>query len=356
MAMMDYKKNNNREGVLNQTMSSELYVSIVNGSFCPEKSRLPVGVRVFNSHELSAKNNICVEHQKIVANMVSRPNIFIEVSGIFEETAGPIYINYRVLAEFNNKKLNVSFFIEKNTRISFVEKWCIADKLTGPLKTQLTSNWTVESGAELLFYGLSPQNLCKDSCIANNIFLKQKKNSNVSFSTFYWNSGFIDNKLEALLEEAGAKCGISSVSLLSNSGCVENNLLVKHLAPECESSQVYKGIFEDESRGIFNSLVFVEKGAQGTFSKQQNNNILLSDYSSISSNPQLEIYADDVKCEHGSTIGQVDPKALFYLKSRGLNEKLANKILLSAFLNDVVEDIKNIEIKHNILLALNKLL
>tara|TARA_B100000902_G_C27298031_1_gene911153 strand:+ start:795 stop:1856 length:1062 start_codon:yes stop_codon:yes gene_type:complete len=353
MAMMDCEKNNK---VLGQIMSSDLCISIVGGRFCSETSRLPVGVRVFNSHELNTKNNICVEHKKIVANMLSLPNIFIEASGVCKENLNPIYINYLVSAEPDNETLDVSFFIEKNTQISFVEQWCVSDKLHSPLKKVINSRWFIGPGAQLTFFGLNPSNLCEDSFITNNVFLKQKNDSDVSFSTFYWNSGSVHNNLEALLEDPGATCSLNSISLLSNNGCVENNLLIKHLAPNCESSQLYKGVFNDESHGIFNSTVFVEKGAQGTLSKQQNNNILLSDYASISSNPQLEIYADDVSCEHGSTMGQVDSEAVFYLKSRGLNEKLANKMLLSAFLNEVVEEITNTKIKHNILLNLNNLL
>ena len=121
-----------------------------------------------------------------------------------------------------------------------------------------------------------------------------------------------------------------------------------HIKPNCESHQDYKGIFDDKSTGVFNGTVVVEKEAQKTNAFQANNNVLLSDKASINTKPQLEIFADDVKCSHGCTIGQLDKNALFYLKSRGIPEKEAKALLMYGFANNVMQSVKIPELKKRI--------
>jgi Fe-S cluster assembly protein SufD len=124
----------------------------------------------------------------------------------------------------------------------------------------------------------------------------------------------------------------------------------------CESHQDYKGIYDDRSTGVFNGTVVVEKEAQKTNAFQANNNILLSDKASINTKPQLEIFADDVKCSHGCTIGQLDKNALFYLKSRGIPEKEAKALLMYGFANNVLQSVRIPELKNRITnLIANKL-
>ena len=113
-----------------------------------------------------------------------------------------------------------------------------------------------------------------------------------------------------------------------------------HKHENCESHELYKGIFDGRSTGVFNGKVIVDKEAQKTNAFQQNDNILISDKSSINTKPQLEIFADDVKCSHGCTIGQLDERALFYMQSRGIPKKEAKGLMLFAFCNEAVEKIK----------------
>jgi Fe-S cluster assembly protein SufD len=116
--------------------------------------------------------------------------------------------------------------------------------------------------------------------------------------------------------------------------------LIHHKRENCESHELYKGIFDEQSTGVFNGKVLVDKIAQKTNAYQQNDNVLIGEKATINAKPQLEIFADDVKCSHGCTIGQLDDKALFYLQSRGIPKKEAKALLLFAFGNDVVERIK----------------
>jgi Fe-S cluster assembly protein SufD len=132
--------------------------------------------------------------------------------------------------------------------------------------------------------------------------------------------------------------------------------LVHHIEPNCESHQDYKGIYDARSTGVFNGKVIVEKEAQKTNAYQQNNNILVSDKATINAKPQLEIFADDVKCSHGCTIGQLDEEALFYMQQRGIPKKEGRALLMYAFANTVLESVKIPEVKSRITkLIANKL-
>ena len=141
---------------------------------------------------------------------------------------------------------------------------------------------------------------------------------------------------------------LKGITILEGKQHVDHNTLVHHIAPNCESHQDYKGIFDDSSTGVFNGKVLVDREAQKIDAFQQNNNILISDKATINAKPQLEIFADDVKCSHGCTIGQLDEDALFYLRSRGIGQKEARALLMYAFANNVLESVKIPELKKRI--------
>jgi Fe-S cluster assembly protein SufD len=121
---------------------------------------------------------------------------------------------------------------------------------------------------------------------------------------------------------------------------VDNHMRVDHVAAHCDSHELYKGILEGKARAVFNGRIYVHPGAQKTDAKQTNRNLLVSPDALCNSNPQLEIFADDVKCTHGSTVGQLDETAIFYLRSRGIGEEAARSLLTYAFAADIVERIK----------------
>lgn len=126
---------------------------------------------------------------------------------------------------------------------------------------------------------------------------------------------------------------------------IDNHTFIDHAKPNCESNEVYKGILDDNSRGVFNGKIMVRPDAQKTNAFQSNKTILLSDKARIDTKPQLEIFADDVKCSHGATIGRLDEEAYFYIRSRGIPDELAKSMLIRAFANDVVESVKINELK-----------
>ena len=192
------------------------------------------------------------------------------------------------------------------------------------------------------------QNDDANSSLIDNTFVQQKESSIASVSAFSFGGKLIRNNIEFFHEGEHVESHINGVSILNNKQHVDNHTLIHHKYPNCESFEVFKGIYDDASTGVFNGKVIVDQEAQKTNAFQQNNNILIGDKASINAKPQLEIFADDVKCSHGCTIGQLDESAMFYMQSRGIPKKEAKALLLYAFNNEVVEKIKIPELKSRI--------
>jgi Fe-S cluster assembly protein SufD len=192
------------------------------------------------------------------------------------------------------------------------------------------------------------QNDNQNASLIDNTFIKQKQESQVAVHTFTFGGNLTRNNLNFYQHGERIDSTLKGVTIIGDKQHVDHNTLVHHIEPNCESHQDYKGIYNDSATGVFNGKVIVEKQAQKTNAFQANNNILVSDKSSINTKPQLEIFADDVKCSHGCTIGQLDDDALFYMKTRGIPEKEAKALLMYAFANNVLESVKIPEIKERI--------
>jgi len=192
------------------------------------------------------------------------------------------------------------------------------------------------------------QNDEKTASLIDNTYVKQQQHSHVSVNTFSFGGKLTRNNLEFFQEGEYIDSTLNGITIIGEKQLVDNHTLVMHKHPNCESHELYKGIYFDKSTGVFNGKVIVEKEAQKTNAFQQNNNILIDDGATINAKPQLEIFADDVKCSHGCTIGQLNTEALFYMRSRGIPKKEANGLLLYAFANDALEKIKIPELKTRI--------
>ena len=193
------------------------------------------------------------------------------------------------------------------------------------------------------------QNDRPSSSLIDNTYVQQKDSSIVSVNTYSFGGNLIRNNLEFHHEGQHITSNLNGITVISDKQHVDNHTLVHHKYENCESHELYKGIFDGKSTGVFNGKVIVNKEAQKTNAFQQNDNILIGDKSSINTKPQLEIFADDVKCSHGCTIGQLDEKALFYMQSRGIPEKEARGLMLFAFCNEAVEKIKIPALKSRII-------
>jgi Fe-S cluster assembly protein SufD len=156
------------------------------------------------------------------------------------------------------------------------------------------------------------------------------------------------NNITAILGGEGIECTLNGLSLGTGSQLIDNHTTIDHAKPQCASHELYKAILDGSSRGVFNGKIFVRQDAQKTDAKQTNKTLLLSDDATMDTKPQLEIFADDVKCTHGATIGQLDAEQIFYLRTRGIGEMKARDILTFAFASDVVNRVHNNDLRERL--------
>ena len=173
----------------------------------------------------------------------------------------------------------------------------------------------------------------------------QGRDSTFSINTATLDGDWVRNNLNIRVQGENCQSNLNGLYLLGGKQHVDNHTIVDHKVPHCESNELYKGVLDDKSTGVFNGKVFVRPHAQKTNAFQSNANVVLSDTATMNSKPELEIYADDVQCSHGSTTGQMDDEALYYLRTRGLSYEKARKLLIRAFVADVVDQIENEEVQ-----------
>lgn len=184
------------------------------------------------------------------------------------------------------------------------------------------------------------QNEGKNVIEVSTIEADIQKDSTFNSVNISLSGDMVRNNLNLNLVGSNSEGNMYGIYLLNGKTHVDNHTNVDHTIPHAESNELYKGILADQSRGVFNGKIFVRQDAQKTNAFQQNNNILLSDDATVNTKPQLEIWADDVKCSHGCTVGQLDEEALFYLQTRGIDKLQAKGLLLHAFAGEVLEKIK----------------
>ncbi|PWK20344.1 Fe-S cluster assembly protein SufD [Xanthomarina spongicola] len=234
--------------------------------------------------------------------------------------------------------------VNENSHVQIIERH---QSLTeNPVLTNSVTEIFANKRAIVDYYKVQNDN--EKASLIDNTFINQKQESHCSVHTFTFGGKLTRNNLNFYQNGERIDSTLKGVTIIGNKQHVDHNTLVHHIEPNCESHQDYKGIFNDSSTGVFNGKVVVNKEAQKTNAFQANNNILVSDKASINTKPQLEIFADDVKCSHGCTIGQLDESAMFYMRSRGIPEKEAKGLLMYAFSNNVLSSVKIPEIKQRI--------
>jgi Fe-S cluster assembly protein SufD len=188
----------------------------------------------------------------------------------------------------------------------------------------------------------------------NNLFIHQEEASNFGSSIVSLHGGLIRNNFYVVLAGQHAETSLNGLFLCDDKQHVANYVLMDHASPNCTSNQLFKGILDDEATGSFNGKILVRQDAQKIQAYQKNNNILLSPTARMNTKPHLEIYADDVKCSHGATVGQLDSEALFYIRSRGISEDEARHLLMYAFANEIVGKISIPILKERIIDLVDK--
>lgn len=183
------------------------------------------------------------------------------------------------------------------------------------------------------------QNEHNDSAQLSHTYVHQQRDSKVTTNTISLHGGFIRNNLNVLLDDVGCESNSYGLHLTDRTQHIDNYSFIDHAKPHCTSNELFKGIMDDQATGAFNGRILVRRDAQQTQAFQSNNNLLLTADAKMNTKPQLEIYADDVKCSHGATVGQLDMEAKFYMQARGIGEKEAKLLLMIGFAHDVVKKI-----------------
>jgi len=173
-----------------------------------------------------------------------------------------------------------------------------------------------------------------------NVYIRQERGANVTSRTIALGGAIARNETHVVLNGEGASVALDGLFVGTGSQHLDNRTVIDHVQPHCESVELYKGVLDQNARGVFDGLIIVRPGAVKTVSKQTNRNLLLSETAIVDSKPNLEIHNNDVKCNHGSTIGQIDEEQLFYLRSRGLDEAEARSLLIFAFASEIVDRMK----------------
>ena len=234
--------------------------------------------------------------------------------------------------------------VGENSHVQIIERHQSLNE--NPVLTNSVTEIFAKKRAIVDYYKI--QNDTLDANLIDNTYVSQQKESHVSVHTFSFGGNLTRNNLNFYHFGERLTSTLNGITIIGEKQHVDHYTLVKHSAPNCESFQDYKGIYSGSSTGVFNGKVYVEKEAQKTNAFQKSNNILLSDKATINAKPQLEIFADDVKCSHGCTVGQLDETALFYMQQRGIPKKEAKALLMYAFSNAVIENIKIPELKQRI--------
>ncbi|MEW7289694.1 Fe-S cluster assembly protein SufD [Aquimarina sp. 2304DJ70-9] len=291
-------------------------------------------------------------------NKIAKQDGLTSLNTAFSREGAYIYISKNKLADkpiqiihFSTGKESAQMLqprnlivVEENSHVQIIERH---QSLTdNPVLTNSVTEIFVDKRAIVDYYKIQNDN--ENASLVDNTYIEQQAQSVASVHTFAFGGNITRNNLNFYQKGEGIDSILNGITILEGKQHVDHNTLVHHTEPNCESHQDYKGIFDEKATGVFNGKIIVNKEAQKTNAFQSNNNILLSDKATINSKPQLEIFADDVKCSHGCTIGQLDDNALFYMRSRGIGEKEAKALLMYAFANNVLESVKIPQLKSRI--------
>jgi Fe-S cluster assembly protein SufD len=227
--------------------------------------------------------------------------------------------------------------VGKSAQVTIIEKYDSKGKANH--FSNFVNEFVVNENAGLEYYSI--QNDSNNRFQHTRTQIYQKNSSRVNTYTFTLQGKFYRNNLSLVLDGEGVESHMYGLYLLNNDTLGDNHTVVDHMKANSFSNELYKGIMDGSSKGVFNGKIFVRPNAQKTNAFQANKNILLSDKAQVNTKPQLEIWADDVKCSHGCTTGQIDEEALFYLRSRGINKETALAMMLYAFAGDVIDHVPN---------------
>jgi Fe-S cluster assembly protein SufD len=338
----------------------------INGRFARELSSLgalPAGIRI-NSLADEISNNPQALETHLGHYLDTKRDAFAALNTAFLNDGAYIHIGRGKVLEQPIHVLFVStaadaplmthprnlIVAEEGSQIAVVEDYV---SLTGGVAFCNTATELVAGeSAVVSHYMLEREHT--DAFNISTLRIQQARSANVSTHSILLGGGLVRNNVHPVLAGEGCECLINGLFIGTGRQHLDNYMLVEHAQPHCESRQFYNGILDGHSHGVFHGRIIVHKDAQKTDAKQTNRNLLLSDDAQIDTKPQLEIYADDVKCTHGATIGQIEENALFYLRSRGIDEASARKLLLLAFANECLDRMKEDAVRSHLQGLINR--
>lgn len=326
---------------------------MVNGKYVAELStiRSPADQLVIMPLEEAENGN----YSEVVKKNLGKSGLFINdgihalntsfiYGGVFiyvnkkQEITCPLYL-YHISDARDNHILaqpRSLVFLDERSKLQIVESY----KTIGSMDSFTNEVFEVVVNKDSIVEYYKIQNDKTSSSQVATTHIRQIGKSFVHTLVISLNGGTIRNNTNIIMEAPGNEAHMYGLYLLKGKSHVDNHTLVDNKMPNCFSNELYKGVIDGNATGVFSGKIYVRPDAQKTNAYQSNNNILLSDNASVNSKPQLEIYADDVKCSHGCTVGRLDEEALFYLRARGISKELAQAMLLQAFASNIVEQIK----------------
>jgi Fe-S cluster assembly protein SufD len=324
---------------------------VVNGKLISDASEIPANATI-SSIDKAPKETLkkyLAQYVQSNSDTLIALNVAYADRGIFLHLTSSIekpIIIHHINSSEGNLFFNVHnlFVIEKNAEVQVTEFYHASDY------KYFTNNLTeifVAENAHLNHTVI--QNAGLASYSVNTTKTHQQKQSNYTNSCYTFSGALVRNNLSTAIDAEFAEAHLFGLFVTKSNQLVDNHTLVDHLKPNCQSNELYKGIVGGKSTAVFNGQIFVEKDAQKTNAYQSSKNILLSDDATVNAKPELEIYANDVKCSHGTSTGKVDENALFYLKARGIGEESARKLLLQAFAHEVIDQLKSETIKEKVI-------
>ena len=324
----------------------------INGFYNYSLSKILSGELVTLSLEEAAASN---EYKDIVAQNLGHSRHYLKDGinalntafihgGVFVhvkkgyETEHPVYIYNITDAGSGNVfcQPRSLVYVGENGHLQMVETYAtlgVSESFTNQVMEVV-----IEKDANVEYYKI--QNDAGNASLVSTTHFRQIGKSYLHTVTVSLNGAIVRNNLEVVLDAERCEAHLYGLYFQGGKTHIDNHTVVDNVKPNCFSNELYKGVMNDESTGVFNGKIYVRQDAQKTNAYQSNKNILLSDSATINSKPQLEIFADDVKCSHGCTVGQLDEEALFYLQSRGISEGAARSLLVHAFAEDIMEHIK----------------
>ncbi len=323
----------------------------INGTFSPALSTVDVAgatIETFNTKNQELVNTYFGKNLPYNDSMVAL-NVAFATSGLCIHVAAKKHIDKPIVCFYLSDVRTTNTFAQPSVLI-VLEEASSATVLevnrsigANMAFTNVFSHAIIKQDAYIEQYKI--QNDVDNSNYVNNNQIVHAGKSNSDTTTITLNGGLVRNNLNITLAAEYCEAHLNGLYLEKGAQHVDNHTLVDHAMPNCYSNELYKGILDGKSTGVFNGKIWVRKDAQKTNAFQSNKNILLSKDASVNTKPQLEIFADDVKCSHGATIGQLDQDALFYLRARGVGEYTAKKMLVHAIAFDVLDKIKHDEIR-----------